>query len=651
MLVDYPFLQTSKPRCPSTFPQNRSSVPSENHLFTSQHASGGLKHSLDRKSRKFSTVSKIDERLFTSTKGVSFDQERLLVYQKRKANNLMETLSIQDKFKSEESKYDTDQGFTSDYEVNRKFSRLPMSQPNKEHDGWGGQNITINEEEDMDPSPLLGTSGMGEVVDMEHDQPYRSAQQLKKSMNQRKRVVKKGGFTNVTYKNISKKRRRYVSDLYTTLLDSPWFHMVILFSASFYLSWLLFAIFYYIICLVHGDFETQNYGNESWSPCILEVDGFAASFLFSLETQHTIGYGSRQTTTECPEAMIIMSLQSVLGCLIQAFMVGLVFSKLSRPQSRSKTVIFSQHAIINVRNRKLCLVFRIGDLRDDNFLLGTQISAKIMRRRITNEGEIFQEMQMVKIDPDTSSEPAIFFVWPLEIVHVIDEDSPLYDMSASDLPKEKFEIVVIMEGTIETSSMTFQARTSYLPSEILWGHRFESMCLYRKDQNKFQVNFSAFHSTYEVETPLCSARELDNYYSNRAKYNRPKGSMISRGIPFSPVPTIDVPFNQPNHTQYNGSHHMLPEYIQRGLDTSSKSASLPRQMPESPNHRAMSPLHDPGYPLHGVNTATHQATQGPVLANHGSVSSHKDRNESESSTDSSVDKVKKKKRSSKNQQD
>ena len=46
------------------------------------------------------------------------------------------------------------------------------------------------------------------------------------------------------------------------------------------------------------------------------------------------------------------------------------------------------------------------------------------------------------------------------------------------------------------------------------------MLLYRKDQNKyqvnsihgtsnpknFQVNFSAFHSMYDVETPLCSAR-------------------------------------------------------------------------------------------------------------------------------------------------
>jgi potassium inwardly-rectifying channel subfamily J len=230
---------------------------------------------------------------------------------------------------------------------------------------------------------------------------------------------------------------------------------------------------------------TENLpGNQSvsgWTPCVLEIDGFASCFLFSLETQHTIGYGSRQTTTECPEAMVLMSLQSVLGCLIQAFMVGLVFSKLSRPSSRSKTVIFSENAVIAQRNRRLCLIFRIGDLRNENFILGTSISAKLLRRRITQEGELYEEMHMLKVLPDTNAENCVFFVWPLDIIHVIDEESPLYDLSASQLAKEKFEIIVLMEGCTETTSMNFQARTSYLPSEILWGHRFEPLMLYRKD--------------------------------------------------------------------------------------------------------------------------------------------------------------------------
>ena len=35
-------------------------------------------------------------------------------------------------------------------------------------------------------------------------------------------------------------------------------------------------------------------------------------FVCSVETQHTIGYGGRQTTEECPEAIIIMCVQEIV---------------------------------------------------------------------------------------------------------------------------------------------------------------------------------------------------------------------------------------------------------------------------------------------------------------------------------------------------
>ena len=73
-----------------------------------------------------------------------------------------------------------------------------------------------------------------------------------------------------------------------------------------------YAGIYYSIAYIHGDFtEDHLEPNSNWIPCISAVDGFASSFLFSLETQHTIGYGTRQTTTECPDAMILMSVQVI----------------------------------------------------------------------------------------------------------------------------------------------------------------------------------------------------------------------------------------------------------------------------------------------------------------------------------------------------
>jgi len=39
-------------------------------------------------------------------------------------------------------------------------------------------------------------------------------------LEKKRRVVEKDGATNVRYKNISERRRRYISDFYTTLVDS-----------------------------------------------------------------------------------------------------------------------------------------------------------------------------------------------------------------------------------------------------------------------------------------------------------------------------------------------------------------------------------------------------------------------------------------------
>ena len=143
------------------------------------------------------------------------------------------------------------------------------------------------------------------------DDTRQPIQQTRRNMEKEKRVVLRGGSTSVTYKNISKKRRRYFSDLYTTLLDSSWTYCVLMFTTSFYGSWFLFGCLYFMICYLHGDLLEENLpklGND-WVPCIKEIDGFASCFLFSLETQHTIGYGSRQTTTKCMEAMLVVSVQ------------------------------------------------------------------------------------------------------------------------------------------------------------------------------------------------------------------------------------------------------------------------------------------------------------------------------------------------------
>jgi hypothetical protein len=43
----------------------------------------------------------------------------------------------------------------------------------------------------------------------------------------------------------------------------------------------------------HGDLELENKANDSFVPCITNIKSFGSTFQFSLETQHTIGYGQK----------------------------------------------------------------------------------------------------------------------------------------------------------------------------------------------------------------------------------------------------------------------------------------------------------------------------------------------------------------------
>lgn len=183
-------------------------------------------------------------------------------------------------------------------------------------------------------------------------------------------------------------RDRFVTSSFRQV-DIKWRWTLLVFSLSFLLSWLLFAILWWLIGVAHGDFETKNLSDEKWVPCVLNARDFTGCFLFSLETQHTIGYGHRYVTDQCPEAVLLLSFQSIVGLIIQALMVSIIFTKLARPKKRAQTLLFSRSAVICQRDGRLCLVFRLGNMRTSS-LIGATVRAHIIRKRVTPEGETIQ---------------------------------------------------------------------------------------------------------------------------------------------------------------------------------------------------------------------------------------------------------------------
>uniref|UniRef100_A0A3B4HBW7 ATP-sensitive inward rectifier potassium channel 10-like n=1 Tax=Pundamilia nyererei TaxID=303518 RepID=A0A3B4HBW7_9CICH len=288
------------------------------------------------------------------------------------------------------------------------------------------------------------------------------------ALRRRRRVLSKDGRSNVRIEHVSGRGALYLRDLWTTFLDMQWRYKLFLFSATFAGTWFVFGVLWYLVAMVHGDLlEFDPPSNHT--PCVMEVKTLTGAFLFSLESQTTIGFGFRCITEECPVAIVLLIFQLVVTMVMEIFITGTFLAKVARPKKRGETVKFSQHAVVSNHEGRPCLMIRVANMRK-SLLLGCQVTGKLLQTSLTKEGETVRlDQRNVPFQVDTSSESP-FLIIPLTFYHIIDDNSPLRAWAAKELAD--FELLVIMSATVEPTSATCQVRTSYLPDEILWGYEF-----------------------------------------------------------------------------------------------------------------------------------------------------------------------------------
>ncbi len=264
------------------------------------------------------------------------------------------------------------------------------------------------------------------------------------------------------------KRPPIFDDLYIKLLGGSWKRMIGIMSVLYLTINLAFALAYLAI----GDgLVNARHGS------------FQDAFFFSVQTLATIGYGS--ITPNGTVANLLVTLESMFGFAFYGVVTGLVFSKFSRPTAR---VLFSNKAIIGMHNGKPHFMLRMINERR-NRIVDATAKMTLMRDEKTIEGSVmrrFYDLPLVRRDI-----PILRLSWT--VMHLIDEHSPLYQMTTEKLQAVEAEIIISINGIDDTLSQNIHARHSYIADEIVCGAAFEDI-LHRRDDYVLEVRYDRFHN-------------------------------------------------------------------------------------------------------------------------------------------------------------
>lgn len=191
------------------------------------------------------------------------------------------------------------------------------------------------------------------------------------------------------------------------------------------------------------------------------MNKFLQAFFFSSQTLTTVGYG--HISPVGIKANIVASLESFVGILSFALMTGLLYGRFTRPKAY---LMFSDNMVVAPHKGGRALMVRVASYKNNHI---TDVEAQVTCAMYIK---------------DTGMEVRKFFSLPLEIkrinslaiswtlVHMIDEESPLFMMNEEDMRTAKMEVIFILKGFDDHFSNIVQQGTSYHVNEIIYGARF-----------------------------------------------------------------------------------------------------------------------------------------------------------------------------------
>ena len=244
------------------------------------------------------------------------------------------------------------------------------------------------------------------------------------------------------------------------------------------------------------------------------------AFLFSLESQTTIGYGSRHPEdrfNHCWPIILIQTFQPIARMIFEkAFLSLLIYKKLT-DHSRTRIRYFVSKCCLSLQTTKQQksqivskpkvgkLTFRSIQINNSPDLVSVNVEAKLLKTRQTKEGNLINlEERILKLE---NYDLVTFSKLPCDLVHRIDECSPLFylidnhqsnKMNDTKKDHEQLEIILTLTGTISSTGGVYQTTQSFISDDILWNYKFKKCVFKNYEIGSYEVREENFLQVEEA---------------------------------------------------------------------------------------------------------------------------------------------------------
>jgi inward rectifier potassium channel len=266
--------------------------------------------------------------------------------------------------------------------------------------------------------------------------------------------------------------RRILQDLYHMQMTARWSALFATIAGLFVLFNLVFALLY----------RLQPDGIANQNP-----PGYWGMFFFSIETVATVGYGDMHPQTVFTH--ILAAVEIFIGMMSVGLIAGIMFSRFSRPIAR---FLFADSAVIRTIDGRLTLMLRAANARQ-NVIMEAQAQLRLIREEET--AEHIRIRRIYDLPLRRSQHPVFIFGW--NILHVIDQASPLHGQSSESMAATRANLLLTVSGSDETTGQTLMARKFYPPSAVYWNHTFADI-LTISDDGSDRFDYTKFNQILPV---------------------------------------------------------------------------------------------------------------------------------------------------------